>query len=235
MTAIGHDQEPPVDQLTGQSPGVIDRAEWVSIPGHDEGRRVDAPQVARRQERLGPDVGGEGRQQPAPCPRTLTRVVPPTERRGEGRVVPIDPRRVHEATGDRCAWLTLGADADDDERPNAIWMTDSERERRHRPHREPDEVEGVQPQGVGEGRDVGDEHVKGETLGGVPATPSVAPGIREEASEGAPEGRQLGREVLSAGRRGAVERDERRTGPDDLIGLFDPVGDDRWHSEILEA
>ena len=53
--------------------------ERVAVAADDQGRGVDPVELARRQQRLGRDVGGDRRQQPPPRARALAR------RRGGGR------------------------------------------------------------------------------------------------------------------------------------------------------
>ena len=72
-----------------------------------------------------------------------------------------------------------------------------------------------------------------EAVRGVPARPAVSARIGQVDEEGPREERDLRGEILATGGRGAVEQDDRRTGPDDVVADVEAVGPDGRHGSGL--
>ena len=121
------------------------------------------------EQRLDGDVGGDRRQQRPPRADALARVVAAGEHDRPVRVVDVGPPRVHQPPGDRRARLALRADADDDERPQPLRERGRELQRGHRPHREAEEVERLEPERLDERGEVVDQPVVPEAVGSRPS------------------------------------------------------------------
>ena len=173
VTGVRDDEQVPAMDLTRERGGLRNGHERVAIAGRDERRRCDAVQVAGTQERLGLDVGGDRREQPAPRASPLDRIMEASQFRRPGAVVTLDPLRVHRPTGDGRPWLAIGCDPRDDQAQDALRTQRGERQRGHPAHREPDQMEGLESQGVGERLEVVDEVRGREAIGRVPARRSM--------------------------------------------------------------
>ncbi len=106
-------------------------------------------------------------------------------------------------------------------------------ERRRRPHREAEQVEGLETQRVGEGDHVGDEVGGGEAVGGIPAGRAVAAGVRPEHAEPRRQPVDRGPEADGPGRAGLVEHDQRRPVTVGRVGDLQTVRLDHRHRAAM--
>ena len=183
MAGVRGDEQAGIGQLAHQAPGMVDRHERVAIADGDQRGQLDSAQVARAEERLDRNVGGDRRQETPPRARAVDWVVAPAEERGPGRIVPIDPLGVHQAADNAGARLALGRDPDDDQGPQAFRVAGRELEGRQRTHRETEEVERVESQGVHKRQQVVNELAIVEPVGHIPTGRAMAAGIRQVQAE----------------------------------------------------
>ena len=144
-------------------------------------------------------------------------------------VVALDSVGVQCPSHDACARFALGGDADDDQRPDAVGLTTGDLQRGHRAHREPEEMERLDPERVDEGHDVVDEHRVGEAVGNVPTGAPVTARIGQVRQERLRKHGQLGGEVSTSGGTAAVEHHEGRPGADLVVADLEAVGSDGGH------
>ena len=187
-------------------------------------------QLAGCQERLGRDLVRDGRQEPLPRADALDRVVPGGQGGRPGRVVALDPHRIHQPASDAGARLALRRDPDQDERAEAFGPARRVGHGGHRAHREPEQVERGQAERVHEGLHVAGEQRLREAVGDVPARPTMGPGVGQVDAERLADRRELGGEVLAAGRGRAVQHDEREPGPFDVVPDLQLTGAHGRHS-----
>ena len=233
MPAVGRHEQPPIRQLALEAPRVIDRDERVAVAAHDHRRGVDPAQVAWRQQRLDGDIGGDGRQKAAPRVDALARVMATTELLDPCRLLAIRARGIHQPAGDRGTRLALGRDPGHGQRAQSVRAAHRVLKRRHRAHREADEVERLELDPVDEGGEVIDQPVVAEPVGRIPAGPTMAARVRQVEAKGSREERDLGREVAAPDRRRPVQEDEGWAGAVDVIGDVDAIGLDRRHPSRL--
>ena len=163
----------------------------------------------------------------------LARVVTAAQLGDPRRLLAIGAFGIHQPSPDRRPRLALRGDPHHRQGAQALRAAHGVLQRGHRAHREPDEVEGLEPHGVDEGSEVVDQPVVAEPGGRVPAGPAVPASVGNMEPERAREQRDLGREVAAPNRRRAVEEHQRRPGAVDVIGDVEAVGLDRLHPKRL--
>ena len=229
MSATRDDQQTGVPELALQSPGMIDRDHRIAVPDHDESRRIDAVDLARRQQRLVCDVSRDGGQETPPGALALFRVVETGEIRGPARVVALDPVGVQGSSHHARARFALRGDANHDQGADAVGLAAGDVQRGHRAHREAHEMERLDPEQIDEGEDVVDEHCAGEAGGGVPARAAVTARIGQVRQERLRGHRQLGGKVGGSGGAAAVEHHEGWPRAEHVVADVEAVGTDGGH------
>jgi hypothetical protein len=141
VAAFRHHEQAAIGELALELPGLPDRNERIAIAAHDHRRDVDGVELRRGHERLSRDVGGDRRQERTPRSDALTLIVAATEERRPGRIVPVGSDRIHEPPGDGCPRFACRRDPGDDECPQPVAEAGRVLERRHRSHREAEQVE----------------------------------------------------------------------------------------------
>jgi hypothetical protein len=109
VVAVGHDAQASVGQLPVERHGVVGGHEDVTVTNHEQRGHRHASQLLWRDERLRADVGGDGRQKPAPRPLALDSTVPALEGGRPGRIAAVDALRLSGA-GDverGCRWTSM--------------------------------------------------------------------------------------------------------------------------------
>ena len=226
----GATKQPGVGQLAAEPPGVVDRDEESRSP-----TATSAGSSIRRSSR-GPSSGwtatscaiaGSSRRH-APGPWTGSwRRASAAARSGSFRSIQsgsMQPPR------DARAWLTLGGDPGDDQRPQPLRPAHRELERGHRAHRESDEMERRRARAR---RRTPPRRRPGprsdQPPAGVPACRGVPARVGQVDQERLRESGDLGGEVLAPGRGRTVEHDQRWTGAVDLVADVEAVGVDGRH------
>jgi len=232
VAAVGHHEQPAVGELAFELPGLPDRNEWIAIAADDHRRRVDSVKLGRGHQGLSRDIRGDRRQERPPRTKTLALVVAAAKEGRPRRIVAVGAERVHQPPGDRRSRLAGRRNPDHDEGPQPGTEAGRVLERRHRAHREAEEVECLEPEAVDERGEVVDEPVVAETRGRIPGRPTVTAGVRNVQLERLREQRDLRPEVLAPDRGRTVEHDERRARAVDVEADVQAVGADRRHGLV---
>ena len=102
-------------------------------------------------------------------------------------------------------------------------MVGGELERGRRSHREAEQMEGREAEGVGEREEVRDEVLVAQAAGDVVEGSAVGARVGDVAAERLREGRQLAAEVVAPQGRGAVEQDQWRPGAEHVIDDLEAI------------
>ena len=202
MAAVGGDEQPSVADLARQLPGLPDGDERVAVAAGHEGRRRDrsgarpASAAAGRRCRPRSPAAGVARL-PGPAPGRSCRSISAAQA-GSSRAIRSGSisRRPTLARGSRAVVIPTTTRV-----RTRAGCADREPERRHRPHRVADQVEGRETERVGEGLEVVDQPAGLEPVRRVPARPAVAARVRQVQAERLGEGRDLGAERAAPRRR----------------------------------
>ena len=153
-------------------------------------------QLLRPWMALREDVVADGPEQLSPGALALDGVVATCHPGCPGRVVPLEALRVQEAAGHAVAGLWLDTDGGQHGCTDALRVPDGEGQGGAGAHRQAGHVEALEPEAIGEGDEVLDQHPVAPTPVGVPARSGMASGIGQVEGEVLAQQRALGRPVL---------------------------------------